>query len=93
MNTLPEDLLFLVYKRINTIDVIPELEEMQKERRIEQCVRSTPIVKSLSFISVNSKVDIQKTTNVVNNHRRICKHFNNLYNITLYYHLDNFLLI
>ena len=93
MYSLPEDLIFTIFKIINTNIVLPELHEVQKRLRIENCVKTYPFVKSLTFISYNSNVDIKTTEFIVNNHSKIYKVWNNLYNTTFYYHRDNLWLI
>lgn len=93
MYNLPEDIIYCIFKLINTINVLPELEEVQKRLRIENCVKTYPFVKSLPFISHNSNVDIITTELIVKNNSKIYKVWNNLYNTTFYFHRDNFYLI
>ena len=82
-----------IFKTLNTINVLPELHEVQKHLRIENCVKTYPFVKSLTFISQNSNVDIKTAEYILNNNSKINKVWNNLYNTTFYYHRDNLWLI
>ena len=93
MNLLPEDILITVYKIVHTNEVLEELREIQKILRIEQCIKEFPFLKSLSFISQYSNVDIDSTIMIINNNKNIYNVFNNLYNTTFYYHRDNLWLV
>jgi len=93
MNWLPEDIQNIIYKNVHTLDVLPELEHRLEILRIEQCVKKSPYTKSLSFIAMNSNVRLNNTLHILNSNSKIYKIFNNLYNTTFYYHLDNSWLI
>ena len=86
---LPEDILHMIYRKIHTIDVIPELKEKLDILRIEQCIKAYPFVKSLSFIAKFADVEVTKTRYIINNSNKIYGQFNNLYNTTFYFHIDN----
>lgn len=93
MNDLPEDILYVIYKNVHSLTLVPELKQKLLVLQIESCIKEYPFVKTLSYISSKISIDISKLKSLIHENNNIYTVFNNLYNTTLYYHRDNFWLI
>ena len=90
MNALPEDVLHLIYKNINNLQVLPELKQQCKEILVINCIKENPYAKTLSYISQNTNLRSQTVSSILNSNQNILKIYNNLYNTLTYFYKDNY---
>lgn len=90
MNALPEDVLYLIYKNIHNLQVLPELKQQCKEILVINCIKENPYAKTLSYISQNTNLRSQTVSSILNSNQNILKIYNNLYNTLTYFYKDNY---
>ena len=89
LELLPENVSYNIYRYLFAIELLPELKLRCIDISIEQCVKMQPYVKTLSYISNQTNIELNDIKLIVDRSRKIYKTFNNLYNCVLYFHVDN----
>lgn len=89
LELLPENVLYNIYRYLFSIELLPELKCQCIDISIEQCVKTQPFVKTLSYISSETNLELQVIKLSIERSQNIYKKFNNLYNTVLYFHKDN----
>jgi len=90
MNILPEDVLFLIYRKFHKMQVIPELKQQCKEILVINCIKENPYAKTLSYITHRTDLRSQTVTLILNSNKNVLKVYNNLYNTLTYFYKDHY---
>ena len=89
LELLPENVLYHINRCIFSIHLLPELKAQCIVISVEQCVKMRPFVKTLSYISNETDIELQLIKTTLEHSPKIYKSFNNLYNTVFYFHKDN----
>lgn len=89
MNYLPNEILIEIYSKLYTHHVMPELNVQCERVLILNCVKETPYEKTISYISKSTNICASIVSRTLDNNAKILRHFNNMYNIDTYIHIDN----
>jgi hypothetical protein len=79
---LNEDVLYLIYKNLHKITIIPELQYTLQRRNVLKALSFEK--KTASRIATEASVTIQFALEILNQSYIVKKKFNNLYNIMTY---------
>ena len=86
---LPENVVYEIHRILFSIQLLPELKERCVLLCIEECVKKQPFVKTISYISNQTNIELQVIRMNLERSKKVYKIFNNLYNTVLYFHRDN----
>jgi hypothetical protein len=88
MNSLPEDILWIIYKNVHKFQVIPELKKQCVHILVINCIKENPYAKTLSYITNSTNLRTNTVYSVLNSNPNVLKIYNNLYNTLTYFHKD-----
>ena len=83
---LNEDVIYLIYRELYRISVLEEMKKKQLKLIINEIMMTFPFEKTATYISKESKIELDNVLEILNNEKMIIKKYNMLYDINTYIH-------